>query len=49
LLEAPISAEYDFLSVLIPRVGNGDYSEIKQYLSCEFSKGDCVIKANSAN
>lgn len=43
LLEAPISAEYDFLSVLIPRIGNGNFSEIQKYLSCEFTKGNCKI------
>lgn len=38
--------EYDVissLSVLIPRVGNGNFSEIKSYVSCEITKGNCVI------
>ncbi len=43
LSEVPISAEYDYLSVLIPRVGNGDFSEIQKYLACEFVKGNCSI------
>src|ERR1035437_833103 len=33
--EAPISSEYDNLSVLIPRIGNGNFSEIQRYISCE--------------
>ncbi len=27
--------------VLIPRAGNGDYSQIKKYIDCEITKGNC--------
>lgn len=40
---APITPEYDNLSVLIPRVGNGDFSEIKSYVACEVTKGNCAV------
>jgi len=41
--EAPISSEYDNLSVLIPRVGSGNFSEIQKYVTCEITKGNCVV------
>lgn len=40
---APVAADYDFLSVLIPRAGNGDFSEIQKFVSCEITKGNCVV------
>lgn len=40
---APIEDTYDNLSVLIPRMGNGDFSEIQNYVSCEVSKGNCTV------
>lgn len=43
LKEAPISSDYDYLSVLIPRLGNNNYSEIKKYISCEIETGNCTI------
>lgn len=49
LEEAPISSEYDFLSVLVPRAGNGNFSEIKTYLNCEINKGNCTIPVKSSN
>lgn len=44
LVEAPISKEYDFLSVLIPRTGSGNYTEIQQYISCEINIGNCQVR-----
>jgi polyisoprenyl-teichoic acid--peptidoglycan teichoic acid transferase len=41
--EAPYSSEYDNLSVLIPRVGNGNFSEIQNYISCQINKGNCLV------
>lgn len=38
-----ISKEYSYLSVLIPRVGNDNFSEIKAYIACQITKGDCKI------
>ena len=47
--EAPYTEEYNFLSVLIPRVGNGDFSEIHQYIDCQLSGGDCPLTSKSNN
>ncbi|MBI3984365.1 MAG: LCP family protein [Candidatus Levybacteria bacterium] len=47
--EAPYKEEYNFLSVLIPRVGNGDFSEIHQYIDCRLSGGECPLTTNSKN
>jgi LCP family protein required for cell wall assembly len=38
-----ISKEYNYLSVLIPRTGNANFSEIKNYISCQITKGNCII------
>lgn len=44
LLElAPIAPEYDNLSVLIPRAGNGNFSEIQSYVACEITTGNCSV------
>src|SRR3989344_850278 len=43
LLEAPISEEYNYLSVLVPRVGNGNFSEISKYIACEIEQGNCRV------
>jgi polyisoprenyl-teichoic acid--peptidoglycan teichoic acid transferase len=43
LVEAPISSEYNYLSVIIPRVGSGNFSEIQKYISCQAFKGNCTI------
>lgn len=44
LLEyAPIAKEYYFLSVLIPRIGNGNFSEIKKYEKCEIESDNCAV------
>ena len=44
LLEyAPIAKEYYFLSVLIPRIGNGNFSEIQKYENCEIESDNCVV------
>lgn len=40
---APITSDYDFASVLIPRMGNGNYSEIHSYVSCEVNGGKCTV------
>jgi len=47
--EAPYTNDYNFLSVLIPRVGNGDFSEIHQYIDCQFNGGNCPLTSNSKN
>lgn len=40
---APLSSDYDYLSVIIPRVGNGDFTEIQKYINCEITKGNCIV------
>lgn len=43
LMNPPISEEYRLQWVLIPRQGNGDFSEIKEYIAC-INKGDaCAV------
>ncbi len=49
LEEAPIAMEYNFLSVLIPRVGNGDFSEIHQYIDCQLKEDNCSLSSKSSN
>lgn len=42
LVNPPISETYLNQWVLIPKVGNGNYTEIQKYVECEI-KGDCNI------
>ena len=48
LVNAPVDAEYDYAAALIPRMGNGNFSEIQQYISCEITKGNCVVAQSPA-
>lgn len=41
-----ISADYNNQWVLIPRIGNGDFSEIQKYVRCEREKDNCPISKN---
>jgi LCP family protein required for cell wall assembly len=43
LINPPISSEYGYSWTLIPRTGNGNFSEIQNYLTCEISKDNCSI------
>jgi polyisoprenyl-teichoic acid--peptidoglycan teichoic acid transferase len=43
----PISSDYDYAWTLIPRVGNGNFSEIQRYVTCEISKGNCSVSPTS--
>lgn len=43
LVNPPISVEYGNQWVLIPRVGNGNFSEIQKYVECEIKVGNCSI------
>jgi len=38
-----ISEEYRYQWVLIPRKGNGDFSEIHEYIDCIISGNDCLV------
>jgi len=49
LIYAPISKEYSFLSVLIPRLGNGNFTEIQKYISCIIKTGNCPISVKLQN
>ena len=43
LINPPISSDYSYAWTLIPRVGNGNFSEIKNYVACETTKGNCLV------
>jgi polyisoprenyl-teichoic acid--peptidoglycan teichoic acid transferase len=43
LVNPETGEEYNFEWVLIPRVGNGDYTEIKEYINCELTQANCSI------
>lgn len=40
------SEDYNFAWVLIPRVGNGDFSEISNYVECEIKQAKCEVAPN---
>lgn len=44
LVTPSVSAEYLNQWVLIPRNGNGDFSEIQKYVDCEIKIGNCPIE-----
>ena len=43
LANPPISSAYANQWVLIPRIGNGNFSEIHKYVECEIKIGNCPI------
>lgn len=43
LVNPPISDDFGRQWVLIPRIGNGDFSEIQKYVECEIKMGNCPI------
>jgi polyisoprenyl-teichoic acid--peptidoglycan teichoic acid transferase len=43
LINPPISSAYGYAWVLIPRTGNGNFTEIQNYISCEIAKDNCLI------
>ena len=43
LINPPTSSDYNYAWVLIPRTGNGNFSEIQSYIACEISKGNCLV------
>ena len=40
---APTLAEFDYSAALIPRIGNGNFSEIQSFITCEITKGNCLV------
>ncbi|OGH19574.1 MAG: hypothetical protein A3D74_01825 [Candidatus Levybacteria bacterium RIFCSPHIGHO2_02_FULL_37_13] len=43
LVNPLISDDFGRQWVLIPRIGNGDFSEIQKYIECEIKAGNCPI------
>jgi LCP family protein required for cell wall assembly len=43
LINPPITEEFAFKWVLLPRVGNGNFTEIRQYVSCSILSQDCFV------
>jgi len=43
LINPPPSSDYSYVWVLIPRVGNGNYSEIQNFVACEIKTGNCQV------
>ncbi|MBI2074481.1 MAG: hypothetical protein HYT83_01445 [Candidatus Levybacteria bacterium] len=43
LMNPPISKDYNGTWVLIPRIGNDNFSEIQKYISCELKTSNCQI------
>ncbi len=43
LINPPLTAEYYFAWILIPRTGNGNFSEIQKYVACEITIGNCLV------
>ena len=46
LIHPQLTREYNYEWVLIPRMGNGNFSEIQSYVSCEIQKGNCSVSAS---
>jgi LCP family protein required for cell wall assembly len=46
LINPPISSDYSYAWTLIPRIGNGNFSEIQKYISCQINKGNCSMAPN---
>ena len=43
LINPPITRDYNLEWVLIPRLGNGNFTEIQKYIDCEIKIGNCPI------
>ena len=43
LINPPIQSKYNYEWVLIPRIGNGNFSEIHDYIKCELLGNSCSI------
>lgn len=49
LINPPVSKEFNYAWVLIPRIGNGNFSEVQKYTDCEIKIGDCPISKKPLN
>ncbi len=45
LLNPAPSAEFNYAWILIPRIGNGNFSEIQKFIKCEIEKGNCTVSS----
>jgi LCP family protein required for cell wall assembly len=43
LTNPPMSADYGYQWVLVPRIGPTDYSEIQQYVACQIAGENCTV------
>lgn len=43
LTHPPINKEYNFEWVLIPRIGNENFSEIQEFIRCRFTEDECIV------
>jgi polyisoprenyl-teichoic acid--peptidoglycan teichoic acid transferase len=43
LVNPEIDSEYDYQWILIPRLGNGNFSEIQKYVDCTIKQENCSI------
>jgi len=43
LINPPESSDYNSEWVLIPRMGNNNFSEIQKYVNCEIKIGNCIV------
>lgn len=46
LFNPPISSDYGYQYVLVPRVGSTDYSEIQEYVACQIKGENCTVGKN---
>lgn len=46
LINPPTSDEYEGQWVLIPKAGNGNFSEVQKYVECEMENEDCKINSS---
>lgn len=49
LINPPIIEVYNYEWVLIPRTGNGNFSEIQKYIDCEINFNNCPISKTPLN
>lgn len=49
LINPPITSDYNLEWVLIPRLGNGNFTEIQKYIDCEIKIGNCSISISPQN
>lgn len=43
LINPQSTSDYNYEWVLIPRLGNGNFTEIQKYIECELKTGNCIV------